>query len=333
MKTVLLALRNEHIKRAIIRYVVRPLDVLLAPFTLFAAALLKSLRRVGVYRLPVSHSIFRALGIFPIRDHYYEPLFHPRHLIRRLDDERPLPALEMNIEGQLNLISKFDFTDELASIPWDGSEGSYFYNNANFSVGDSEFLYSVIRHFKPKRILEIGSGFSTLLMLRAIKRNRELDPNYRCRPICIEPHEMAWLDRISDVEVLRSPVERLPSKYVLDLAENDILFIDSSHVIRPQGDVVRLYLELLPRLAKGVLVHVHDIFTPRDYPRRWVVDEVRLYSEQYLLEAFLSFNHDFRVLGALNVLAHHHPETLMEKFPAFRRCPDSEPSSIWLTRI
>ena len=102
-------------------------------------------------------------------------------------------------------------------------------------------------------------------------------------------------------------------------------------MIRPQGDVLREQLELLPLLASGVLVQVHDVFTPRDYPMQWLVDEVRLWNEQYLLEAFLSCNGRFKVIGALNFLAKDHPERLAEKFPVFREKRGAcDPGSIWL---
>lgn len=317
-------LRNRYVKAAITRAVVPVLDVLLAPFTLLATLLMKSLRRVGVWRLPATKAVFNAVGVFPIRDHYYEPLFHPRHLRSPLDAERALPGIDFNLEAQLVLLGCFEYREELARVEFD-------YDNPNFPAGDAEFLYCAIRHYRPARILEVGSGHSTLMMLQAIGANRAADPAYRCHLACVEPYEMPWLERTPGIEVLRQPVETVDPELARALRANDILFIDSSHVLRPQGDVVRIYLELLPLLAPGVLVHAHDIFTPRDYPREWVVDEVRLYNEQYLLEALLTGGHRFRVLAALNLLAHRHPERLAEKFPAFAaRRAGCEPGSMWL---
>jgi hypothetical protein len=117
------------------------------------------------------------------------------------------------------------------------------------------------------------------------------------------------------------------------LASGDILFIDSSHVIRPQGDVLFEYLSILPRLSHGVLVHIHDIFTPKDYLTEWVVNERRLWNEQYLLEAFISMNRGFRVIGALNFLKHHHPDPLGAKLPVLRQeLSQREPGSFWIVR-
>ena len=116
------------------------------------------------------------------------------------------------------------------------------------------------------------------------------------------------------------------------MQSNDILFIDSSHVIRPQGDVLFQYLEILPILNSGVLVHIHDIFTPKDYLDEWVFDYHRLWNEQYLLEAFLTFNQHYRIIGALNYLRHHHFEALASKCPVFARQDNREPGSFWLMK-
>ncbi len=324
--------RAPLVKRALERVVIPAGDLLLAPFVFLAACLLKLVRRVGVYRMTIAHAILRRVGVFPIRDHYYEPMFHPRHLQRPLEDARPLPGVDMNTAGQIELLGNFHYADELSRLARESRTGFRF-DNPNFGPGDAEFLYSAIRHFKPGRILEIGSGYSTLAMLEAIAANRGERTDYRCELLCVEPYEMQWLEHTPGVKVLRQRVEDLDESHVRTLQANDILFIDSSHVIRPQGDVVREYLELLPLLAPGVLVHLHDIFTPRDYPRRWVVDEVRLWNEQYLFEAFMCGNGGFRIIGALNFLARNHRAELAARFPLLRAAaPDYEPGSMWLVK-
>ena len=121
--------------------------------------------------------------------------------------------------------------------------------------------------------------------------------------MCIEPYEAPWLEA-AGAKVMRQRVEALDPSLFSALQSGDILFIDSSHVIRPQGDVVYLFLRILPSLASGVMVHVHDIFTPRDYPAEWLAKRVWLWNEQYLLEGLLSGGSDWQVLGALNYLYH-----------------------------
>lgn len=114
------------------------------------------------------------------------------------------------------------------------------------------------------------------------------------------------------------------------LRANDILFIDSSHIIRPQGDVLFEYFEILPALNSGVIVHIHDIFTPKDYPAEWI-NKHMFWNEQYLVEAFLSFNTSFRVIGALNYLAHNFPKEFAAKCPIFSQEPN-EPKAFWLIK-
>ena len=131
--------------------------------------------------------------------------------------------------------------------------------------------------------------------------------------------------------VVRKRVEELEVAFFSQLEADDLLFIDSSHVIRPQGDLVFEYLELLSTLKPGVVVHIHDIFSPRDYPAAWVKDEVRLWNEQYLLEAFLTGNREWQIIGALNFLHHNHHDQLRATFPRLTR--DCEPGSFYIQKI
>jgi hypothetical protein len=131
--------------------------------------------------------------------------------------------------------------------------------------------------------------------------------------------------------VIREKVENTGIEMFSSLAAGDILFIDSSHVIRPRGDVVFEYLDILPALDVGVIVHIHDIFLPKDYPAEWVVDEVRFWNEQYLLEAFLTLNNDWKVIGALNFLRHHHYQELKATCPFLTE--DREPGSFYIERV
>ena len=335
MRFVMRVLRLSPVKAVVVRIVVPVLDLLLAPVTAVAAVLMLAVRRVGVYRLPVSRWVLGRIGVFPIRDHYYEPLFNPAHLTRPLHEDRDLPGIDLNVDGQLALLERFAYQEELKVLPRARlTELGYYYDNPNFGPGDAEYLYSIIRLMRPSAIVEVGCGLSTLLTVSAVSANRLENSSYRCRHVCIEPYEMPWLERLPDVEVIRLRLEDVDLELFLQLKRGDILFIDSSHVVRPQGDVVCAYLRILPRLAPGVLIHVHDIFTPRDYPEEWLVHEVRLWNEQYLLEAFLTLNPAFRVIGAVNFLSRHHWQRISQKCPllATNRLP-CPPASFWLERI
>lgn len=140
---------------------------------------------------------------------------------------------------------------------------------------------------------------------------------------------MPWLEKLG-IEIRRSKLEDIDCSIFDSLGDGDILFIDSSHMIRPGGEVLMEFLEILPRLVNGVLVHVHDIFTPRDYPEKWLKDP-RFWNEQYLLEAFLSHNSDWEILIANNYLAHDVPE-LMEKHCRYFVAGKDNPGSFYMRR-
>src|SRR5678816_4597665 len=260
------------------KFVIMLLDVVMAPVVIPSALVMWVVRRVNVQRLPLCKRILMAVGVFPIRNHYYEPMFDARALTRPLDKARDLVGIDLNLQEQLSVLAGFQYNDELRGIPDSATTpGVFHFNNHSFESGDAEYWYNLIRARKPARIFEIGSGNSTLMARRAIQMNQKENPANACRHVCIEPYEMPWLEK-SGVTVVRKRVEEIDKALFSELDRGDILFIDSSHVIRPQGDVVFEYLELLPSLKPGVIVHVHDIFTPRDYLKQWVVDEVKLWN-------------------------------------------------------
>jgi predicted O-methyltransferase YrrM len=316
--------------KALARAFMPLIDLALSPLVYPSAHLLKAVRRVGVQRMPLCRSVLQSIGVFPIRSHYYEPQFDfTAH--RPLSEKRTLSGIEWNVQGQLDLLAELNRADELYDFGAETDDPlQYRFGNGMFESGDAEYWYQLIRLKKPRRIYEIGCGNSTLIAARALNRNRTEEPGYQCEHVCIEPYEMPWLEQLG-IRVIRERVETLDVSFFQALEENDVLFIDSSHVIRPQGDVVFEYLELLPSLRPGVIVHVHDVFSPRDYLKQWVVDEVRLWNEQYLLEAFLSHNVNWRVLGALNYLHHDHPEAFRRVAPYVTA--DREPCSFYLQKV
>ena len=287
-------------------------DVLLLPFTLAGALLLGAIRMAGVEHFRAARWVFRKTRVFPVRDHYYEPLVNPDHLTRPLEDPRELPGIEWDEEEMLAQLEAFDFNDELLAIPREACDG-YFYQNPGYGSCDAEMLYNFLRHLKPSRFIEIGCGMSTRLAQLAFAQNKK-DGAPPCKHTCIEPYEAPWLEELN-VTVLRQRVEDVDPTVFTDLAPRDIVFIDSSHVIRPQGDVVTEYLQILPRLPKGVWVHVHDIATPMDYPASVIVEQVKLWNEQYLLEAFLTHNRDWRIRWMMAHLLLTHPEKVHTKCP------------------
>ncbi|MCR9296645.1 MAG: class I SAM-dependent methyltransferase [bacterium] len=304
------------------------LDILgIVPLAI-SAGFMKLIRRIGIDRLPLCRSTLEWVGIFPIRDHYYEPLFSRQRLRHSLDQERELPGINLNEQGQLQLLNSLDFADELVSInDTKTSHGLRFsYDNGSFLSGDAELLYSVIRHFKPRTIIEVGSGNSSIMASLAVSKN-VTDSGVSCEHICIEPYQAAYLEELP-VKVIRQPLEDCNLSLFSKLDKGDLLFIDSSHMIRPQGDVLYEYLNILPRLRSGVIVHIHDIFTPRDYLTTWITKDMRFWNEQYLLEAVLSTSVKWKVMLAANWLHHHHYEELKRACPFLE--PDREPGSFYI---
>jgi hypothetical protein len=307
------------------------LDIFLAILVFPTSMYLKAIRKLGVHRLPFCKRVLFEVGIFPIRNHYYEPQFDMRNMDKESSEERNLPGINWNQIEQLETLKTLRFSDELKKFPLQPSDKLRFYfNNGSFASGDAEFWYQLIRQRKPKNIFEVGSGNSTLMAREAIRRNHDEDPSYQCNHVCIEPYEMPWLEQLK-INVIREKVEDLDISFFSELKKDDILFIDSSHMIRPQGDVLFEYLELIPMLNVGVIVHFHDIFSPRNYPKDWLINEVRFWNEQYLLEAFLSHNRSWKILAALNYLHHNHYESLKSIAPFLT--PDCEPGSFYIQRI
>ncbi|MFA5393580.1 MAG: class I SAM-dependent methyltransferase [Candidatus Ratteibacteria bacterium] len=319
-------------KKIFLNKIISFCDFFLMPLTFVSAVLLLGIRKAGMQRMVWSKKIFMKVGVFPIRDHYYEPLFNPKHLKKSLRKDRELPGLNFNDSEQLQILNKFNYNKELEKIPKEKTDLlEFYYRNPSIGPGDSEYLYNMVRLFKPRKIVEIGCGYSTLMAINAVRQNKKENQDYFCEHVCIEPYENKWLESLN-LKVFREKIENIEKKILKDLEANDILFIDSSHIIRPQGDVLFEYLEILPILRKGVLVHIHDIFIPKDYLDEWVLKDVKLWNEQYILEAFLTFNNEYRIIGALNYLKHHYSKEIYNKCPILANETNEEPCSFWLVK-
>lgn len=318
--------------KKIILSIVGVIDIILVPFIIPSAVTMWLTRRIGLQKLPFSRKVMLKIRLLPIIDHYYEPLINPKHLRFSLRKKRNLVGINWNIEEQLRLLNEFKYQSELlnfSDLPTNNIK-EFYYSNNSFEIGDACFWYSIIRLQKPKKIIEIGSGHSTRMAQAAINKNQQENPNYICKHICIEPYEMQWLSQMN-VDLVRNKVETLDLELFQKLERNDILFIDSSHIIRPQGDVLFEFLEILPILKSGVIVHIHDIFSPRDYLDQWIIEDMKLWNEQYLLEAFLTNNNDWKIIGAVNLLKNDYFESIKSKFPKLDM--NIEPGSFYIQKL
>jgi hypothetical protein len=273
-------------------------------------------------------------GVTVVSTHYYEPTYNSEHIFRDPAEPRALAGIDWNLDGQIKLLEQFKFADALHALDGRAHRGRAFsYENDFFGPGDAEALYCMIRHFKPRRIVEIGCGQSTLVAHFAIHDAMAQDSQYRCQHICYEPYENPWLEDFG-VEIKRERIERADLALFRSLSPGDIVFIDSSHTLRPMGDVEFEYLHILPILPKGVIVHVHDIFSPRDYPAKWLKEDRRFWNEQYLLETFLSFNKEFEIICSLNHLMNLGSSQFNAAFPILaERGPVPFVGSFWFRRV
>ena len=277
-------------------------------------------------------------GVHVTPVHFYEPVPDTRELKPELwSRTSELVGIELAEDRQLRLLADFRarFKAECDALPRERTSNprDFYYQNPTFGWVDAAIHYCMLRHFKPRSIREIGSGASTLLTVRAIRENRNEDHRYRCDVLTIDPFPSdAVKAAVSDeVRFRETGVQNVLAAEFEELRAGDVLFIDSSHVLKTGSDVQWIYLELLPRLAPGVLVHAHDIFLPREYPERWVRNERRFWNEQYVLQAFLSFNSGFEVLLGAALLHLRHPDELAQTFAIYHPSHES-PGSFWFRR-
>lgn len=269
---------------------------------LVAIAPLLKRYRLGGCAWPSTRAILDKTGLMVIANHYYDPKFiYEKRDKEKLIENRDLP-INLNIEDQISFLSNLDKSDEILRKFSNNKDADKFdIKNGTYEYGDAEFLYQFIRHIKPKKIIEIGCGNSSKIIRDSLGVNLLEDVNYSCEYICIEPYKPDWFD-FGHTNVIKSSVEECSLELFESLGDGDLLFIDSSHIIRPGGDVLYEYLNIIPNLKKGVYVHVHDIFTPNYYPIEWMSTRQILWNEQFLLESLLLNASKYKVIAALNFL-------------------------------
>ena len=288
--------------------------------------------------LKISFSFWQTLGIHITRNHFYEPVPDTRTLDGSIwQNHSKLLGINVNEKVQFELLSHFkaSFKKEYDRFPAEQTDIPYQYysNNRFFSAVDGEILYCMIRHFRPRRIIEIGSGYSTYLAAEAVLNNDKYYDDCQCELITIDPYPNINIQKgfpgLS--HVIPKPVQRTPLSEFTKLLENDMLLIDSSHVLKIGSDVQYEYLEILPRLNKGVIVSFHDIFIPAEYKKDWVLKHHFFWNEQYLLQAFLMFNNSFEILWMGSHMHLKHPEKLQEAFDSYNP-PKNWPGSFWVRK-
>ncbi len=292
-----------------------------------------SIMRSARMRTAVS-SLFRfvqaELGVSVTPSHFYFPVPNLKSLQRKnWNTCRPCAAFDFRLPSQIERVESelLPFAEEWSFPEKDsGDKYTFHFNNGFFEHVDAEVAYSFVRARKPKRIIEIGSGNTTLLLTAALGKNAAA--GFPGELIGIEPNPAGFLrDGIPGLtQLIETPVQAVSLDLFRTLQANDILFIDSSHVVSMDSDVVYECLHILPELAPGVLVHFHDVFTPLDYPQKFVMTNLCFWGEQYLLEAFLSFNPSYKVAWSGSAMQQFHPDVLRQAFAkwenSFTRMPE-----------
>ncbi len=208
----------------------------------------------------------------------------------------------------------------------------YTFASGLYSIVDAEVLYAVVRWLKPRRLVELGSGASSHFIQMAARRNARDGSTLEHRIFDPYPFTASALGRVEGPIVSNVGAEQLDPALVADLlAGGDILFVDTTHTVKTGGDVDHIFSAIIPRLAPGVWVHVHDVFLPYEYPRVWVVDDRRLWAEQYLLHSFLAFNRAFRVRLPAMAVSRTVPEAVAELVPGFSL--GARPGAFWMERV
>jgi SAM-dependent methyltransferase len=343
--------KREKIERNLIKRVYR-----------FAKSILRAiLKRMGKLRYKIYHKIlisglpkmamdkryfdlWESLGFHIIPVHFHQPIPDTKTLSDAIwNRTSKLVGIDLNTTMQFELLNKVfpNFVQE-CNFPREqtNSSSEFYLKNGAFLSVDAEVFHCMIRHFQPKRIIEIGSGSTTYLAAKACILNKE-NNGINTDVIAIDPFPNDNIKRgfRGFTTLIQKPVEQVEINFFSQLEANDILFIDSSHIVGIGGDVNYEFLEIIPRLNTGVIVHVHDIFFPAEYPKKWIFEDRYFWNEQYILQAFLSFNFDFEILWSSSYMHLNYSDRLKAFFPSYTNLredypnyPQVWPSSLWFRR-
>lgn len=269
---------------------------------------------LGIYRLGTR------LGVHVIPVHYYSG--QPN--VVELEKTKSVWAKRSEMPGiSIDMSQQAENVKAICAPYKDETLGNKTYHEGvakrfgpGFGYIEAQALHGVIRHYKPKKIVEVGSGVSTYCMIAALDLN-EQETGERTQITCVEPYPSERLQHLERITLIPQKVQTAPLEVFTSLSAGDLLFIDSSHTVKTGGDVNYLFLEVLPRLAPGVIVHIHDINFPYDYLPD-VLETFLSQSEVSLLRAYLIFNDKASIVFCMSQLHYDCPEVLAEVFPDYR---------------
>jgi hypothetical protein len=288
-------------------------------------------RRLGLRH--ALHRVSRELGYDLVKRHYYSEVPDLESLAPGIWSARSeLLGVDFDVPAGLRFvreelgaaIAEFD-----APQHSHGDPAEFYLQNTFYEGLDAETLYAMVRRFRPGRVLELGSGMSTLVIARARERNgvRPGDRHDVYDPFS-RPELGDALRSACDLHAVSAT--EVPAAAFAELAAGDLLFVDTTHTVKIGSDVNRVILDVLPGLAPGVLVHFHDIYLPYEYPIEFYTELGFSWAEQYLLQAFLALNRDFEILFGNAALAREHPAEIAEVVPS--AAGSARPSAFWIRR-
>jgi hypothetical protein len=268
--------------------------------------------------------------------HFYSPipsLEEVRSRENKIFGEIPreIPGIDLREAEQIELFNQL--SAYYAEQPFQDTKQEnirYFFANPNYSYGESIVLYSLIRHIKPKRIIEVGSGYSSCVSLDT--NELFFDNTIQCTFIEPYPELLYSLIKESDrerIRVIPSKLQEVDLSVFSSLVADDILLIDSTHVTKVDSDVNHLLFRIIPHIASGVYIHFHDICYPFEYPKEWVY-QGRAWNEAYILRAFLQYNCSYEISLFNSFLGHFYRDILLRNMPL---CAKNPGSSIWLKKV
>lgn len=271
------------------------------------------------------------LGLQVVLKTYYSPIPDLTQLPAGVWEARDqLRGIAFDLDAQMGFVES-ELSPQLDGLAWGRDVGpAYAYDPANdsYPLADARVLYATVRHLRPKRIVELGSGQTTRVMAQACRENAADGSPAELR--AFDPFPTAVDDGLPGLsELARVKAQDVPDEVFTALEDGDVLFVDTTHTVKIASDVNHIVLRVLPLLAPGVHVHVHDIFLPYEYPRFFFADFALYWAEQYLLQAFLAFNSDFQVSCAVHALGRERGERMAA---AGALLADEPASSFWITR-
>lgn len=275
----------------------------------------------------------------------YERWGQPGHFYNPIPDSLEVENFEYGIVESEEVIEKsginfnYDFQQErledfkslYSELIFEKSKSKnfrYYYNNPNYSYSDAIFYYSILRKYKPRKVVEIGSGFSSCLLLDV--NEFYFDSSIEC--IFIEPYPDLLNELIKptdNIKLFANKIQEVDLSLFEELNENDILFIDSSHVLKAGSDLNFILFHILPRLKKGVMIHFHDVFYPFKYPSEWIFEHKRAWNEIYAIRLFLTHNDRYSMVAFNTYLQIKNQEWFENNMPL---CLENCGGSIWIRK-